>query len=74
MFFFFALFHDLPIINRAAVKCDVGGPAKPVAPSAAPPNAQATPPEMINTFITVVVVVVQIQFKRSHENHSKIVE
>lgn len=34
----------LPIIRSAAVKCDVGGPAKPVAPSAAPPNAQATPP------------------------------
>lgn len=31
-------------MRRAAVKCDVGGPAKPVAPSAAPPNAQATPP------------------------------
>lgn len=33
-----------PIINRAAVKCDAGGPANPVAPSAAPPKAQATPP------------------------------
>ena len=69
------MFYGLPIINRAAVKCDVGGPAKPVAPSAAPPNAQATPPEMINTFIVATaVVVVKIQFKRSHENHSKIVE
>lgn len=31
-------------MRRAAVKCDDGGPAKPVAPRAAPPNAQATPP------------------------------
>lgn len=37
-------FSDLPIIRSAAVKCDVGGPAKPVAPSAAPPKAHATPP------------------------------
>lgn len=35
---------NLPIISNAAVKCEVGGPAKPVAPKAAPPNAQATPP------------------------------
>lgn len=35
---------NLPIIRSAAVKCDVGGPASPVAPRAAPPNAQATPP------------------------------
>lgn len=38
------LIINLPIISNAAVKCEVGGPAKPVAPKAAPPNAQATPP------------------------------
>lgn len=31
-------------MSNAAVKCEVGGPASPVAPSAAPPNAQARPP------------------------------
>lgn len=44
LFLLFYVAHNLPIIRRAAVKCDVGGPAKPVAPSAAPPNAHATPP------------------------------
>lgn len=34
----------LPIISNAAVKCELGGPAKPVAPNAAPPKAHATPP------------------------------
>lgn len=38
------LCHHLPIINNAAVKCDCGGPARLVAPSAAPPKAHATPP------------------------------
>lgn len=33
-----------PIINSAAVRCEDGGPAKLVAPSAAPPRAHATPP------------------------------
>lgn len=33
----------LPVISKAAVKCDVGGPASPVAPRAAPPSAQAKP-------------------------------
>lgn len=36
--------NDLPIINKDTVKCVVGGPAKPLAPRAAPPKAQATPP------------------------------
>lgn len=36
--------HRIPIINKAAVKCEDGGPANPVAPRAAPPKAQATPP------------------------------
>lgn len=31
-------------MSRAAVRWDVGGPAKPVAPNAAPPSAHATPP------------------------------
>lgn len=31
-------------MSNAAVKCEVGGPANPVAPSAAPPNAHARPP------------------------------
>lgn len=31
-------------MRRAAVRCEDGGPAKPVAPSAAPPRAHATPP------------------------------
>lgn len=34
----------LPIIRRAAVKWDAGGPANPVAPNVAPPNAHAKPP------------------------------
>ena len=37
-------FVNLPIISKAAVKCELGGPARPVAPNAAPPKAQATPP------------------------------
>lgn len=34
----------IPVMSNAAVKCEVGGPASPVAPRAAPPNAHASPP------------------------------
>lgn len=34
----------LPIINSAAVRCELGGPVKLVAPNATPPKAHATPP------------------------------
>lgn len=36
--------RNLPIIKRAAVKCDDGGPARLVVPRAAPLIAHATPP------------------------------
>lgn len=31
-------------MSNAAVRWEAGGPAKPVAPNAAPPSAHATPP------------------------------
>lgn len=37
----------LPIISRETVKCVEGWPANPLAPQAAPPSAQATPPKAI---------------------------
>lgn len=40
----FNKYYVSPVISRAAVKCEVGGPASPVAPNAAPPSAQAKPP------------------------------
>lgn len=37
--------NNLPIIKRAAVKCDDVGPTSPVDPKAAPLIAHATPPK-----------------------------
>lgn len=42
---FVCVVWNLPIISSTAVRWDVGVPTKPVAPSAAPPRAQAMPPK-----------------------------
>ena len=42
--------NNLPVINKPAVRCDVGGPdlTSPLAARVAPPRVQATPPNATN--------------------------